>query len=132
MADERLASSPSSASSQPTLPTEDHARARRAQHAATDRLLSLGLLIAVLIGWELLIRVRGLPPLVLPGPILVLREVADELSSGLLWPHLWVTLAEVVLGFVVGSALGVGLGAVVAHSARLGGVLRPYIVASQA
>jgi NitT/TauT family transport system permease protein len=43
-----------------------------------------------------------------------------------------VTLAEVLLGFVAGSALGAGLGAVVAHFARLGRVLRPYVVASQA
>src|SRR5439155_22393737 len=65
-------------------------------------------------------------------PLLVLREVAEQVTSGLLWAHLWVTLAEVLLGFLFGSALGIGLGAPVAHSARIGGVLRPYIVASQA
>ena len=37
-----------------------------------------------------------------------------------------------VLGFVLGSALGIGLGITVAFSARLGRVLRPYVVASQA
>ena len=97
-----------------------------------ERLLSLAVLLGMLAGWELLIRLRGLPPLVLPGPDLVLREVAEQVSSGFIWPHLWVTLAEVLLGFAAGGALGIGLGALVAHSARLGGVLRPYIVASQA
>ena len=105
---------------------------RRTRRSALEWLVSLGLFLGLLAGWELLVRLRGLPPLVLPGPVLVLREIGQQVSEGLLWVHLWVTLAEVVLGFVVGSALGIGLGALVAHAARLGGVLRPYIVASQA
>lgn len=95
-------------------------------------LLSLGILLGALASWELLIRLRGLPPLVLPGPAAVWREIVEQVASGQLWPHLWVTLAEVLLGFVVGSALGIGLGAAVAFSARLGRIIRPYIVASQA
>src|SRR5207248_5630772 len=42
------------------------------------------------------------------------------------------TLAEILLGFLLGAALGIGFGALVAHSARLRRVLTPYVVASQA
>jgi NitT/TauT family transport system permease protein len=94
--------------------------------------LSLFLLLAMLAAWELLIRLRGLPPLVLPGPAVVWREVVEQIASGDLWPHLWVTLAEVLLGFVSGSVLGIALGTTVAFSERAGRVIRPYIVASQA
>jgi NitT/TauT family transport system permease protein len=95
-------------------------------------LFSLLLLLAMLAAWELLIRLRGLPPLVLPGPAVVWREVVEQVASGALWPHLWVTLAEVLLGFALGSVVGIALGAVVAFSDRTGRVIRPYIVASQA
>ncbi len=97
-----------------------------------ELLLSLVLLLAVLAGWELLVRLRGLPPLVLPGPSIVWGEVVERVVGGELWPHLWVTLAEVLLGFAAGSALGLVLGAAVAGSHRFGRVIRPYVVASQA
>lgn len=103
-----------------------------ARRALPGRLLSLALFALALAAWEALIRLRGLPPLVLPGPALVAREVVAQVVSGGIWPHLWVTLTEVLLGFLLGSVLGIGLGATVAHSASIGGVLRPYVVASQA
>lgn len=95
-------------------------------------MLSLVLFVAALVGWELFVRVRGLPPLVLPGPGVVWRAVVEQVVDGGLWVHLWVTLAEVLLGFALGSVIGIGLGAAVAFSSRLGRVIRPYIVASQA
>ena len=100
--------------------------------ALVDFLLSLALLALMLLAWELFIRLRGLPPLVLPGPGLVFRELQIQLAEGSLWIHIWTTLAEVLLGFLAGSALGIALGATVALSARLGRILRPYVVASQA
>jgi len=94
--------------------------------------LSLALLVLALVGWDALIRLRGLPPLVLPGPVLVAREIVTLLLGGTLWPHVAATLTAVLLGFVLGSAIGLGLGTIVAHSTVLGGILRPYVVASQA
>jgi NitT/TauT family transport system permease protein len=103
-----------------------------AARRAPEWFLSLALLVAFLAAWELFVRLRNLPPLVLPGPGLVARAVVEQLAEGTIWPHLWATLAEVVLGFGLGSAIGLTLGAAVAFSERLGRVIRPYIVASQA
>lgn len=105
---------------------------RRLRLFSIEKLCSFVLFLAVLAGWELLVHLRELPPLVLPGPSLVLREAGDQVFGGLLWTHLWVTLTEVLLGFVAGSALGIGLAVVVASFPPVGRVLRPYIVASQA
>lgn len=126
----------------PARPAKDDARSGRGHPAkfatgARRRLaaewgLQLALLGAILIGWEALVRLRSLPPLILPGPGLVLREIWDQVARGLLWDHLWVTLVEVLLGFAFGSVLGIGLGATVAHSDHLARILRPYVVASQA
>jgi NitT/TauT family transport system permease protein len=90
------------------------------------------LLVILLAAWEAFVRVRGLSALVLPPPGAVARVLAEQLVSGQILPHLWTTLAEIVLGFALGSLLGVGSGAVVAHSPLLRRVLTPYIIASQA
>jgi NitT/TauT family transport system permease protein len=102
------------------------------QHRGRERLLSLALLLAVLAAWYGLVQWRRLPPLVLPLPTAVARALLQNLLDGFLWPHLWVTLSEIVLGFVGGSALGIGLGSLVALAPLAQRVLNPYIIASQA
>ena len=97
-----------------------------------DTALSVALFVALLVAWEAFVRLRGLSALVLPSPGIVARTLVDQLASGQLWPHLFTTLAEVLLGFALGAVLGVGGGALVAHSGLLRRVLSPYLVASQA
>jgi NitT/TauT family transport system permease protein len=104
----------------------------RRQRRGRERLLSLALLLAVLAAWYGLVQWRRLPPLVLPLPTAVARALVQNLLDGFLWPHLWVTLSEIVLGFVGGSALGVGLGSLVALAPLIQRILNPYIIASQA
>ena len=99
---------------------------------ALEPALSLLLLAGLLVAWEAFVRLRGLPRLVLPSPLVVVQALADSLLSGYLWPHIGTTLSEILLGFLAGSALGIGLGALVAQSALLRRVLNPYIIASQA
>jgi NitT/TauT family transport system permease protein len=62
----------------------------------------------------------------------VARALVQNLLDGFLWPHLWVTLSEILLGFIGGSALGIGLGSLVALAPLAQRVLNPYIIASQA
>ncbi len=95
-------------------------------------LLSVALLVALVAAWEAFIRLRGLSPLVLPPPGAVARTLVEQMANGLLLPHLGTTLAEILLGFALGSLLGTGSGALVAHSALLRRVLTPYVIASQA
>ncbi len=101
-----------------------------AQHSAL--LLSVGLLVALLAAWEAFVRLRGLSPLVLPPPGAVAAKLVEQMASGALLPHTATTLAEILLGFALGAALGVGSGALVAHSPLLRRVLTPYLIASQA
>jgi NitT/TauT family transport system permease protein len=94
--------------------------------------LSGGLLALVLLAWHGLVQWYRLPPLVLPSPMAVAMTLMQNLRDGFLWPHLWVTVQEILLGFVGGSLLGIGLGSVVAVSPSAQQVLKPYIIASQA
>jgi NitT/TauT family transport system permease protein len=104
----------------------------RRQRRGRERLLSLVLLLALLAAWYGLVQWRRLPPLVLPLPTAVARALVQNLLDGFLWPHLWVTLSEILLGFIGGSALGIGLGSLVALAPLAQRVLNPYIIASQA
>src|SRR2546430_272537 len=43
-------------------------------------------------------------------PLKVLARTWEWFSSGTIYPHLWVTLLETALAFVIGTALGLGMG----------------------
>jgi NitT/TauT family transport system permease protein len=102
-------------------------RTRRGGHA----LVAL-VFVAFLGLWAGFAKVFGLSSLVLPTPLAVWGALVEGLASGLLWVHLWVTLQEIVLGFLAGCCLGVGIGTLLAHSEVAQRVLSPYLVASQA
>ncbi len=114
---------------------EDRTTARpRATGGPTwrHRLLTWAVLLAVLVGWEAFVRLRGISALVLPGPLRVWASLADGLGSGFFLKHLRATVAEVLLGFGAGAALGIALGAALFHFPGAERVVRPYLVASQA
>ena len=74
---------------------------------------------------------------ILPAPHQVLGEiwnatVALELTSRRsLAYHGWITLSSTLLGFVLGTALGVGLAVFITHNEAANRSLMPWIIASQ-
>ena len=95
--------------------------------------VSLGLFLGVILLWYGLIQWYQLPPLVLPLPTAVAASALwQNLADGTLLPHFGITLSEILIGFLGGSALGIGLGSLVALSPFCQRVLSPYIIASQA
>ncbi len=105
---------------------------RRIPRPGKEIVLSCLLLVFLIAGWELIVRVRGIPPLIVPAPTVVWESLVTHTRSGFLSTHLGATLIEILLGFLVGSLLGIGLGIGVALSPLLRGVLHPYLIASQA
>lgn len=94
--------------------------------------LIVAVLAAILALWQAVVVIGRFSPLVLPPPVKVAENLALNLANGHLLVHLWVTLQEIVLGFALGSVLGIGIGTLIAHSRLLDRVLGPYIIASQA
>ncbi len=105
---------------------------RRIPRPGQEILCSCLLLAALIVAWEFTVRLRGIPPLIVPRPSLVWESLLIHTRSGFLIFHLGVTLAEILLGFLCGSVLGVALGIGVALSPLLGRILHPYLIASQA
>jgi NitT/TauT family transport system permease protein len=95
------------------------------------RLASFALLLLLLAAWELASRASGMSALVLPAPSAVGRSLWTGLASGYLWPHIVSTSLEVLLGLAIGCIVGFASGVLMAESALLAGVLKPYVVVSQ-
>lgn len=95
------------------------------------RLLSVGLLVAVLAAWEAWARLSGVSAMVVPAPSAVLAVLWQGLIQGFLWPHIWVTGVETLLGFALGSAIGFACGLVLGEVEPLRRLLWPYVLASQ-
>src|SRR5258705_11447340 len=103
------------------------------------RIWQFGLFAALLIAWYVLPSPTLLPPIYFDDPnkaafffgepLKVLDRVWNWFSSGSIYPHLWVTLVETALAFVVGTVLGLVMGLWLALSPTASALLDPYIKA---
>ena len=87
--------------------------------------------VLVIACWHVIVSAFDVSHLIFPGPAGVAIAVRDVLTSGELWPHLGVTLYEILAGFAAGALAGFILGALIGQSAFLEAVLYPYVVAFQ-
>ena len=97
-------------------------------------LLALQALVAVVVLalWQLFatVPVFGkiiLPPFFFSTPVDVFAQIASWFASGVIWKHLWVTLEESILAFVLGSVGGVAVGFWFARQPRTAAVFDPYV-----
>ncbi len=92
-------------------------------------LLPIVVLAAGLVAWDLVVRINGLPPYVLPGPGLVLKTlVADR---GILMDSLLTTLWTTFEGFVAAAIGGIALALLFNQSRWLEISLLPYAIVLQ-
>jgi NitT/TauT family transport system permease protein len=95
-------------------------------------LLRLLLVLAVLAAWEGAVRFFDIPAYILPAPSKVCVALYRGIASMLYIRHLWITLAETLLGFVGGSIVALVLGTFIALSWRCEYFLYPFILMFQA
>lgn len=89
--------------------------------------LTVGLLIIVL--WDVLVRVTGIPPYLLPGPFLVLQTLIRD--WGELFPSLLVTLQITIVAFLAAVASGLLIAILFAQSKWIERSFFPYAVILQ-
>ena len=92
---------------------------------------SFAVLVVFLAAWEWLPGVFGIPPFILPPASQVGKEFLRMLATDRVLWHSGVTALEVIVGFFLGSVLGMGIGYVLGMSPRAEVVLSPYILALQ-
>jgi NitT/TauT family transport system permease protein len=102
----------------------------------------LGLLVVIFAAWQLLAQPDLLPPIVWDNPhraafffgepLKIFQVVWTWFSGGEIYQHLWVTLQETALAFVIGSLAGLAVGLWLGLSPSASALLDPYITAMNA
>jgi NitT/TauT family transport system permease protein len=102
---------------------------RRLVHDVAPVLVAGALFV---VAWAAIVRIGDYPPYILPGPAVVAERFVSGWTDGIIGPHFWTTLGEVLLGLAVGGTAGVLTGILLARSRLAARMLSPYIVAAQA
>jgi NitT/TauT family transport system permease protein len=105
-----------------SFPNELRERALRL--LAPAAVLALGVL-----AWDLVVRINGIPPYILPGPGLVLTTLFNDWP--ILWSSLLATLATTVEGLALAAVGGIGLAVLFNQSRLIELSLYPYAVILQ-
>jgi NitT/TauT family transport system permease protein len=102
----------------------------------------IGLLIAIFFLWHLATAPGLIPPIFFDNehraafffgePTKIFGAIWVWFSSGEIYPHLWVTLQETMLAFVIGTLLGLGVGLWLGLTPLASAILDPYIKAMNA
>jgi NitT/TauT family transport system permease protein len=127
-----------------TMTRTEAAPARPAAQAATagptmavqllgrrESWVSLLFLLVFLAAWQWLPGALGMPEFIIPSLSTVMAEFARMLETERLLFHTGITAAEVVVGFAIGSLLGMFIGYMLGISPTTEFVLSPYILALQ-
>ena len=94
--------------------------------------LRLLLIAAFLVVWEGFVRLFQIPLFILPTPSNVFVALYRGFASSLYIDHIWITITETLLGFVLGTSLAFLLGTVIALSRPVEYFLYPFVVMFQA
>ena len=84
--------------------------------------------VALLIFWQWASG-RLIKEIYVSKPTAVVARLYELFSSGEIYPHLWITGQELVLGYVIGVAGGVLAGYSLGRSPRLARIFEPYVMA---
>lgn len=103
------------------------------QHTLLSQWIGLPLvLLLLMIGWQMLVMMRGYQPFILPGPAVVVERFIITAQSGLLWEHVTITVHAALGGFLLALVVGMLLGYLLAHLRWMERALAPVLAASQA
>jgi len=94
-----------------------------------DILPALGLALAVVVFWELAVRLFNVPVFVIPAPSAILAALVD--SRAALVSASKATAIEVLFGFVLAAVVGIAVALIIVRFERFGKALYPLVVLFQ-
>lgn len=110
--------------------SNDHQKFLKTIHRKKRVILlwQFGILVTLLLLWEILTRVGVLNVMIFSSPSRIFSTISTLYSSGDLFYHIRVTLLETLIGFAIGVGLGVFVAILLWWSETLRKILDPYIV----
>ena len=82
--------------------------------------------LSIILAWQFLLPVTGVPSYILPTPGEIARIFAKE--SGLLWVNFWPTVEEALLGFLIGNGAAILLAIIFVFNRYLQAAYFPVIL----
>ncbi|WP_420175111.1 ABC transporter permease [Luteococcus sp. OSA5] len=105
---------------------------RRSSHTTRAVVAPLGLALALVLGWQLLVMGTAWPEFVLPSPGAVVQRLSQDLASAALWQRLGTTLLEAMGGCLIGALCGLPLAVAIHVSGWFSAAVNPFLGATQA
>jgi len=96
------------------------------------RLYSLAIIIVILAVWEIAPRLGLVSPIILPSFTAVVGALISLMQQDFFLRHFSVTLTEIVVGFVLGTSIGLVLGIALAVWPAAKRIAYPFVVGFQA
>ncbi len=96
-------------------------------NATTERLIQLALLVVVLGGWQLGVVLGVIDVFFFPAPVDIFNQVVAWVTNAGFYVHVTTTLTETVLGYLIGTGLGVAAGVWLGLSRSAARILDPFI-----
>lgn len=87
------------------------------------------IILAVLLAWEILVRVKGVQPIFLPAPGAIFKYLIAMIADGEIAYHLSITFLRIMAGFLVASATGILVGIAMGMSRLIARIVDPWIAA---
>ena len=86
-------------------------------------------IVAAVVAWEALVRLRGIAPIYLPAPSSVFVYLSRMIADGSMPYHLGITLLRIFVGFALAAVCGIVLGVLMGMSRTVARVADVWIAA---
>jgi ABC-type nitrate/sulfonate/bicarbonate transport system permease component len=87
------------------------------------------IIVAVIVAWEIFVRVNGVQPIFLPAPSAILKYLVIMITDGEIGYDLAVTFLRIMAGFLVAAFTGILVGVAMGMSRLVARIVDPWIAA---
>lgn len=85
------------------------------------------ILLAFLVGWEVLARLEIINTFTFSSPMRVINTIIGLFKDGSLFSHIGITLYEIIISFIISSGVGLLISSILWSNTTLSKIVEPYL-----